>query len=65
MSNVVKLDDYRRKEPRRHQMAEYSLPNGAGSLGEALGRLWLKNLEIAAKFATAPLWPVGIDDLKW
>jgi hypothetical protein len=63
LSHVVKLDDYqRRKEPRA---TEYSLPEGYGQLSQALALLWLRNLEIAAKFSTVPLWPGGIDDLKW
>jgi hypothetical protein len=62
LSNVARLDAYRRKEPRA---TEYSLPEGYGQLSQALALLWLRNLEIAAKFSTVPLWPGGIDDLKW
>jgi hypothetical protein len=62
LSNVARLDAYRRKEQRA---TEYSLPGGYGELGEAFALLWLEGLEQASKLTTWPLWPGGIDDLKW
>jgi hypothetical protein len=61
LSNVARLDAYRRKETRA---TEYSLPGGYGSLGELFSKQWIQNLETAAKLTTWPLWPFGID-LKW